>query len=184
MFIRTRRLFLRPAWLEDRDDLYDAICDERVVRNLSRVPWPYTPLDAETFIRLPVTLRCPRFLVTLPGAEGARVIGGVGLNDVEGNVHLGYRIAHAHWGQGYASEAARAVVDLARVLGHGRITAVRAVDNPASGRVLEKLGFARTGRFMDVTSAGRGASVGACEYALQLCQWDDGPVPDLNQQAA
>ena len=49
------------------------------------------------------------------------------------------------WGQGYASEALRAVVDLARRLGVVRLYALCHVEHPASSRVLDKCGFAREG---------------------------------------
>ena len=40
MFIRSKRLFLRPGWPEDWTELYTAINDEGVVRNLASAPWP------------------------------------------------------------------------------------------------------------------------------------------------
>ena len=53
MFARTARLTLRPAWLEDAPQLTAAIAHERVVRNLSKVPWPYRLADAEAFLTRP-----------------------------------------------------------------------------------------------------------------------------------
>src|SRR6476661_3921933 len=50
MFVRTDRLFLRPAWLEDAPELARAIGDKMVVRNLARVPWPYTEDHAREWI--------------------------------------------------------------------------------------------------------------------------------------
>lgn len=51
MFARTQRLLLRPVWPEDAEALFAAINDERIVCNLSRAPWPYTPEDAREFAR-------------------------------------------------------------------------------------------------------------------------------------
>lgn len=60
---------------------------------------------------------------------------------------VGYAILQAFWGCGYAEEAARATVKFGRQkLGMGRIVAITTPDNAASGRVLEKIGFARAGR--------------------------------------
>ena len=50
MFLRTQRLFLRPAWPEDAAELTRAIGQEAVVRMLSRVPWPYREEHARTWI--------------------------------------------------------------------------------------------------------------------------------------
>jgi ribosomal-protein-alanine N-acetyltransferase len=57
-------------------------------------------------------------------------------------VELAYRLGKAHWGRGYATEAARAWVEAGLgELGLGRIVAVTYPDNIASRRVLEKSGF-------------------------------------------
>ncbi|SFF75133.1 Protein N-acetyltransferase, RimJ/RimL family [Novosphingobium sp. CF614] len=174
MFIRSERLFLRPGWPEDWEELLPLIGDQAIVRNLSKVPWPHTGDDtgddARCFVNAPQDRLFPRFLVTVPGASGramgARVVGGAGLNLLDGEVNLGYWIARDHWGRGYASEAARAVLGLARMLGHGRIVASHFIDNPASGRVLEKAGFRRTGRIVERDSKGRGMACPAREYEL------------------
>lgn len=166
MFIRSERLFLRPAWPEDSDDLLGLIADEAVVRNLSQVPWPYTPEDARRFIARPNDRLLPKFLVTAPGAAGSRIVGGCGLSLVDGDVNLGYWIGREEWGRGYASEAARAVLSLARALGHRRIVASHCVDNVASGRVLEKVGFRRTGRVVARFGQGRGHVSPCREYEV------------------
>ena len=57
----------------------------------------------------------------------------------------GYVFAKDAWGKGYATEALRAVVDIARGVGLVRLYALCHVENPASWRVLEKCGFAREG---------------------------------------
>lgn len=166
MFIRSERLFLRPAWTEDRDELLARIADEAIVRNLSRVPWPYTAQDAARFIALPQDRLLPRFLVTVPGAQGARIVGGCGLSLLDGDVNLGYWIAVADQGRGYATEAARAVLSLARALGHERVVASHHIDNAASGRVLEKVGFVRTGRVVERFSEARGYATPSREYEV------------------
>src|SRR3546814_10500061 len=107
MFIRSERLFLRPGWPEDWEEVLRLIGDETVVRNLANVPWPYTGADARSFLNLPHEQRLPRFMVTVPGGSGARIVGGAGLNGAAGAPELGYWIAREHWGRGYASEAAK-----------------------------------------------------------------------------
>ena len=141
MFIRSERLFLRPGWPEDWAELFALIDDEAVVRHLARAPWPYRADDARAFAALAQDGRYPHFFVTLPGTEGAQLIGSVGLiPDEQGPPGaaplLGYWIARAQWGRGFATEAARAVLTLAATLGHRRVAARHFLDNPASGRVL------------------------------------------------
>src|SRR5690606_28670268 len=76
------------------------------------------------------------------------------------------------WGRGYATEAVRGMIPLARLLGHRRIVGRPAADNPASERVLRKAGFRPTGRARPFHSLGRSARIEAPEYALDLCETD------------
>lgn len=153
MFAVTDRLLLRPGWAEDAPALADAISDERVVRNLARVPWPYALADAESFLALPHEPLRPRFLIFL--RDSNRLIGGMGLHG-QGDAELGYWIAPDHWGRGYATEAGRAVCAIAdQTLRLPRLKASHALDNPASGAVLRKLGF-RQGCQARLLSVGRG----------------------------
>ncbi|MFD1958644.1 GNAT family N-acetyltransferase [Novosphingobium panipatense] len=85
--------------------------------------------DARTFIEAPQVHRLPSFLVTVPDPHGARIIGGCGLSPHDDEVNLGYWITPAEQGRGYATEAARSLLGLARVLGHQRIVAHHYIDN-------------------------------------------------------
>ncbi|KUR72919.1 GNAT family acetyltransferase [Novosphingobium fuchskuhlense] len=175
MFIRSERLFLRPAWPEDWAELHGAIDDAAVVRNLARSPWPYRADDARWFVSRAQDARHPDFLVTLPAADGARIIGCAGIAPGEhGAVELGYWIAREQWGRGYATEAANAVLSIARALGHDRIEASHFLDNPASGRVLRKLGFKPTGEHRPRHSEGRGTVVTSVVYETRLREADNG----------
>jgi RimJ/RimL family protein N-acetyltransferase len=179
MFIRSERLFLRPGWPEDWTELAVRIGDESVVRNLAQAPWPYPSSAAREFLTAEHDPRCPQLLVTLPTSEGSQLIGCVGLAPREDGIELGYWIARERWGQGYATEAARALLSLARTLGHRRIVANHFADNPASANVLRKVGFRPTGETRQRFCMARGREVPALSYALAL----DGPCdcdgPDL-----
>lgn len=166
MFHRSERLLLRPPWPEDWKQVLGGIADEGVVRNLARAPWPYEPQDARDFVQLPIAPMYPRFLIAR--ADNAQLVGCIGIDPHEGDVELGYWIGRQHWGQGYATEAGRAVLDVAQMLGHRRIVASHFLDNPASGRVLRKLGFVPTGRVASRHSCGRGEEAPTAEYALAL----------------
>ncbi|EJL24125.1 GNAT family N-acetyltransferase [Novosphingobium sp. AP12] len=175
MFIRSERLFLRPGWSEDWEELLTLIADEAIVHNLANVPWPYTAEDAHTFIAMAQDRLLPRFLITVPGAGGARLIGGCGLSLLDGEVNLGYWIAPGEWGRGFGTEAARAVLGLAHALGHRRVVASHYIDNAASGRVLEKVGFRRTGRVVERFSKGRGFASPSREYEVLFESSGDSP---------
>ena len=170
MFHRTERLFLRPAFPEDCGAIHAGIGEEGIVRNLARAPWPYGIADAQAFAAMPQDIRLPHFLVTLPGHG---VIGSAGLSLHEGEVELGYWIARSHWGRGFATEAADAVLSIARALGHRRVVSGHFADNPASGRVLRKLGFVPTGRMGRRFSLARGEAADSIEYVRDL-------EPDMN----
>lgn len=173
MFHRTQRLFLRPGFSEDWRAILAAIGDEAIVRNLARAPWPYREKDAREFAALAQDWRHPHFLVTLPGIG---VIGSAGLGKYRGESEIGYWIARDFWGRGFATEAARAVVEIAQMLGHKRLIASHFIDNPASGRVLEKLGFTSRGRVQPRHSLARGADADAVEYELASIE-DAAPWP-------
>jgi RimJ/RimL family protein N-acetyltransferase len=179
MFIRTERLFLRPGWPEDWSELTTRIGDEAVARHLSRVPWPYTSKAAQEFLETEQDPRCPQFLVTLPTRDGSQLIGCAGLASGEDGVELGYWITRERWGQGYATEAARAVLSLARTLGHRQLVACHFADNPASGKVLCKVGFKPSGKTRPRFCPARRAELPALTYALTLdgpCDCDDDPA--------
>lgn len=169
MFIRSERLFLRPGWPEDWPELLTRIADEAVARNLARVPWPYTPEDARFFASQEQDARCPHFFITLPtSSQPAEIIGCVGLAQQDDEVELGYWIGRDFWGRGYATEAARAVLRLARMLGHTDVVAGHFIDNPASGAVLRKVGFVPTGRIGRRFSRSRGCETQTVEHRITL----------------
>lgn len=168
MFIRSERLFLRPGWPEDREELLALIGDEAVVRNLATSSWPSTADDVQEFICRPRDKLLPHFFVTLPTADGAKLIGSIGFGRDGEDAELGYWIARSHWGQGYATEAARAVLCLARALGHRRVVASHFIDNRAARRVLAKAGFRPTGIVRPRYSLARGGDAPAMIYVAEL----------------
>lgn len=169
VFHRSERLLLRPHWPEDWQAVYAGINDEGVVRNLSRAPWPYLEDHAREFAMNKQSEIAPRFAITVAATD--ELIGCIGLDPVEqdkGTLELGYWIARKAWGQGFATEAGRAVIDIARMMGSVRLEAGHYVDNPASGKVLRKLGFVRRPGVQMRHSLGRGEDVPTAEYALDL----------------
>lgn len=170
MFARTERLLLRPGWKEDAPALFQAICDERIVCNLANAPWPYSFADAEAFLdREAASALDARCLIMLRTDAAPRLIGCIGFGRTpDDGLEFGYWIARPFWGQGFATEAGKAVVDIARrSLRLPRLNAGHFIDNPASGRVLRKLGFRPTGTALRY-SAGRGAETPCKLFELDL----------------
>ncbi len=170
MFARTNRLTLRPAWPEDAPALARAIGHETVTRMLMRVPFPYAVGDAEAFCTLPRGAHEPRFLIESHDGAAPALIGGIAIDDQGGgDMLLGYWLTPSAWGRGYATEAGRAVVDMARhALPLRRLTAWHFADNPASGAVLRKLGFRASGKTVMRESAARREAAPAVSYDLDL----------------
>lgn len=174
MFARTERLLLRPIWPEDASALHQAIADEGIVRNLARAPWPYTAADAANFAAIKQPDMLPNFMLMLRTEEAPQLIGSCGLGDSDGEVELGYWIARPYWGQGFAAEAAKAVVGVAKALGHHKLVAGHFTDNPASGRVLRKIGFRPLGIVKQRHSKARGHCVSCALFELPLSSSDGG----------
>ena len=176
MFVRTDRLLLRPGWIEDAPALAAAI-DESVARNTARIPWPYSFADAEAFLSRPARPHAPNCLVFARTSGASRLVGGVGLSPDERGHEIGYWIARPYWGLGFATEAASALLRGAREsLKLACIHSGHFADNPASGRVLRKLGFQPTGQTVRRFSLARGEEVDCLLYAEKTaaaapCDW-------------
>lgn len=175
MFAITERLLLRPSWPEDAQALHKAVADEEIIRNLATVPWPYSFADAMEFAALQHPDQYPCAFIWLRDGGVPRLVGTCGLAERNGQAELGYWIARPYWGKGIATEAAKAMVDAARALGHQRLLASHFVDNPASGRVLRKAGFIPTGKREMRHSKGRGHATTSVLFAQDLGEGcDDG----------
>jgi len=179
MFARTERLLLRPGWEDDAAALHDAIAHEAVAMKLSRLPWPYTLEDAQDFLAAQRQREAPHMLIFARTAGKPKLIGGIGLDTSGCTAELGYWISPPYWGLGFATEAARAVVDMARAsLPCSKIVARHFVDNPASGNVLRKLGFQRSTRMIAIPCLARGTDVPCLDYELAFAE--QGNCPDDN----
>ena len=179
MFARTERLLLRPGWAEDAPALAHAIADEQVVRNLATAPWPFALEDAEAFLAAPRDPAMPSFLITERTEGAPLIVGACGLGRrPSGAVELGYWIGRQHWGKGFATEAGLALIDIARTLGFEQLEGSHFLDNPASARVLEKLGFEPVGIVVPRMSCARGV-----EAPARLMRLDLTTAADLDDEA-
>lgn len=168
MFVRTERLFLRPGWPEDLDDLIEAFNDEAIQRTVAVSALPRTREAVREYLERPRDPRLPHFFMYLRGAQGAKLVGGIGLGKLGDDVEVGYWITSSYRGQGYALEALRAVVDQARTLGYPRLVAKHFVDSNASARVLEAAGFRDSGNEHLRYSEGRGEEAITSLFVVDL----------------
>jgi [ribosomal protein S5]-alanine N-acetyltransferase len=141
--LKTDRLLLRPTHVADADRAFEIQADWEVVRMLSPVSFPPDRRKIEQWFadhpRQWEAGHAYRFAVVLK----EKMVGLVDIDGIGGREGtLGYWFDPAVWGHGYASEAAGAVTRFAHQdVGLLKLKAGHAHDNPASGRILTKLGF-------------------------------------------
>ena len=138
--LETERLMLRRPTLADVKAIARLANDHRVAINLRRLPHPYGEEDAVAFVR--ATADEPRNTTFLIECESA-AIGMVGVDWSEpDSPELGYWLGVDHWGKGFATEAARAVIDFTfEEFEVEHLCAGARVTNPLSRNILEKCGF-------------------------------------------
>ena len=180
MFARTKRLTLRPGWPEDAAALTRAVAHEEVAMKLSRLPWPYTEAHAADWLAMDRARDDVLCLIFAHEAPTPHLIGSIGIHPGdEGGHEIGYWLTPEAWGRGYATEAGRAMLGIARhALGLKRLTSGYFVDNPASGNVLSKLGFRKTGRIVPQFSLARGREVDCVKLERDLSD-DEAPTPRM-----
>lgn len=155
MLIETPRLRLREFVPDDWASMAAYWGDERYAR--------YYPdyVDRDQFIRDLVTQFVSsqgdtprsRYQMAVTTRDDGRFIGncGVRINDWDAReANIGYELDPAYWGQGYATEAAGAILDFGfDTLGMHRVWAECVADNSASARVLTKLGMRQEAHFLE-----------------------------------
>lgn len=146
--LETQRLILRPPRLDDAQVIFNLYAqDDEVTRYLI---WePHTRLDTTVdFIEhcMEMWEKDAAFPWVITRRSDEQILGMIELRAAGFKAELGYVIARRFWGSGFASEAARVVVDWAiGRAGVYRVWAVCDVDNVASARVLEKAGMTLEG---------------------------------------
>jgi RimJ/RimL family protein N-acetyltransferase len=142
--LETERLMLRRPTLADVKAIAHLANDRRIAENTRRLPHPYSQDHAIAFVRgIAGGSRATVFLIE----NNHTPIGVVGIDWQEPEApELGYWLGVEHWGQGFATEAARAVIDFTfeefdaeHLISGARVT------NPSSRNILEKCGFQWSG---------------------------------------
>ena len=148
--LTTDRLRLRLPAAADVGALVELAGDFRIFDTTANIPHPYRASDAEDFIARAHAEHQAAQGLHLVASELAtdELVGYAMLRFDEGlnAAELGYFVGAPYWGRGYATEAARAMVDYAFAeLALTRLSACHLARNPESGRVLRKLGFTEEG---------------------------------------
>lgn len=151
--IKTERLLLRPFSVEDSTFVKNNAGSEEVYRNTMGMPHPYLEENAVEWISShPLKFYQGKGLELAITLKSCELIGVVGLtvSKTHNRGELGYWLGKAYWNRGYCSEAAAAMVKYAfEEMGLHKITSRHFLHNPASGRVLEKIGFTKEGVLCD-----------------------------------
>jgi len=142
--LETERLSLRRPTLADVKAIARLANDRRIAENARRLPHPFSQDHAVEFVRHVATE--PREIAFLIEHNFAP-IGTVGINMIEPEAPaLGYWLGVEHWGQGFGTEAARAMIDyFFEAFDREFLFAGARVSNLASRNILEKCGFQWSG---------------------------------------
>lgn len=173
--LETPRLFLRWPKVSDVSALVLLAGDARVSRDHAVLPHPYRREDGEKFVAFARGVNTDGRDLHLAIAKRGmpeKLIGCVGLRTrPNGEVSIGYWLGVEHWGQGYATEAAQAILDavflytdLPSVIAEVRVT------NEASRRVLARCGFQYEGSGMVERPAFKDVVAADC-YRLTRSLW-------------
>ena len=156
--ISSDRALLRLPELRDAPALSLYAGDIDVAKMTSRIPSPYPLISAEIWVLQTRAGWAPGRNTAMTVEMDGELAGGGGVfrRAPESDWEIGYWIAKPFWGQGLGTEIGQALVDYARRdLGAKRMVAGHYADNPASGRILEKLGFEYTGEEPELFSMAR-----------------------------
>ena len=149
--LETPRLILRRLALEDAPSIAELAGRREIADTTLAIPHPYSEEHARGWIsRQAEILREGKEIVFATVAKAkTQLIGTIGLRDIDREhcqAEMGFWIGVDWWGRGYATEAARAVIQFGfETYGLNRIYAHHMLRNPASGRVLEKSGMTSEG---------------------------------------
>lgn len=150
--LTTARLVLRPFTLDDAPAVQRLAAEREIASNTLLIPHPYPDGAAEEWINgHDDTSDNHIFALASKGGapkDGGEVMGAIGLHveRFHERAEIGYWLGVPFWGHGYVTEAAKAVVGYAfDDLGVNRVFAFHFARNPASGRVLQKIGMRREG---------------------------------------
>jgi len=147
--IETERLVLRQFNLDDAPEVQRLAGNRAIADTTLNIPFPYEDGMAEEWIGTHEEQfkdgKGVTFAVIL--SDSSQLVGAIGITNKEHDRgEMGYWIGQPYWNQGYATEAAQAIITYGfGELTLNKISAAHLVRNPASGRVMEKAGMGYEG---------------------------------------
>ena len=172
--LQTERLILRAFTLEDSEEVVPLIGAREVAATTLRIPHPYSAEDFSHFITHMQHESEPVFAITL--RQDRKVVGAMGLriDQAHQRAELGYWIGTPFWGRGIATEAAKEILRYGfEELRLHRMFAEHFAHNPASGRVLAKIGLKHEGCHRGHVLKW-GEFVDAEQYGILRGEWKSG----------
>lgn len=170
----SQRLVLRAPHEEDIDALAHLANNANIATMVSRMPHPYTAKDAADFVRRNRNGVIGKCVYAITLADNGTFMGCCALEPHDGDertLELGYWLGEPFWNNGYTTEAAHALIDMAfRTRDIDHIDARCRVTNIASRRVIQKCGFQFQGSGM-VGSLAMGSMVPVEWYRLDRKTW-------------
>lgn len=149
--LTTERLLLKPFSMDDAPAVKDLAGEYEIAATTANIPHPYEDGMAEAWIGTHQEAfekgEAVSFAIAL--RSGGQLLGaiGLGINQANSLAEMGYWIGKPYWNRGYCTEAAGAVLEYAfSELGLNRVQARHMTKNPASGRVMQKIGMQYEGR--------------------------------------
>lgn len=169
----SERLILRAPEKADVNAIAHLANNMNVASKVSRMPHPYTPKDAESFVASAATGAMGKCVYAVTLHETRKFMGCCGLqaHDTDSGLELGYWLGEPYWNQGFATEAAQTLIDFGfRHLNADFIDARVRVMNTASRRVIQKCGFQFQGTGM-ADSLALGGMVAVEWFRLDRRTW-------------
>jgi len=154
MPMETKRLRLRPFLFSDSARVALLAGDRKIAFNTATLPHPYEERMAVEWIARHETYRAEgsQYIYAIEKKEENELVGTISLvvNETHRQAELGYWVGVPYWGLGYATEAGEAILDFGfRELPIQKVFARHFATNPASGRVMQKLGMKLEGRLRE-----------------------------------
>ena len=167
--LETERLILRPITLDDAKACFSWNSDERVTKYMS---YPTLTDISQTIDWIKSTLTDEKeynFAFVLKEENKVIGTGSIGPSSkIEGYWGMGYNLHFDYWHKGYCTEAMKAIIDYDhKELGVNKICSCHAVDNPRSGKVMEKCGL-KFAHYDEITKYDNSATFKAKAYIMEI----------------
>lgn len=146
--LETERLRFSFWEKEDAEILAQNLNNFNITKSMQNVPFPYTKeLAMEWLSKAEERTLKQHYVFKIVSKKDGKIIGNISLTfqNPFKNAEFGYWICEKCWGKGYATEALMAIIDFGFQFGLHKICGRHYVDNPASGRVMQKCGMVHEG---------------------------------------